>query len=119
MTESGDIKSSTVEKIADLVLKLAGPLADEAGMMLGDKLRVYRVRNWIKTVQKTERLLRDSGLPANAVPPRLFLPIMEASSIEDKETIQDMAVMVGPISKSGGVQSHDKVRCPLGEWHSL
>jgi hypothetical protein len=41
-------------------------------------------------VQKTERLLLDSGLPANAVPPRLFLPIMEASSIEDNETLQEM-----------------------------
>jgi hypothetical protein len=91
MTEAGEIiKSGAVEKIADLVNKLAGPLAEEAGMMLGDAARVYRVKNWIRTVEKTERLLRDSGLPANAVPPRLFLPIMEASSIEDNETLQDM-----------------------------
>ncbi|MGC1297250.1 MAG: Abi-alpha family protein [Alloacidobacterium sp.] len=91
MTETGEIiKSGAGEKIADLVNKLAGPLAEEVGLMLGDKVRVYRVKNWIKTVEKTERLLRDSGLPANAVPPRLFLPIMEAASIEDNETLQDM-----------------------------
>jgi hypothetical protein len=91
MTEAGDvIKSGAVEKIADLVNKLAGPLADEVGMMLGDKVKVYRVKNWIKTVEKTERLLREAKLPVNAVPPRLFLPIMEASSIEDNETLQDM-----------------------------
>jgi Abortive infection alpha len=58
--------------------------------MLADKVRVYRVRNWIRTVQKTERLLREAGLSANAVPPRLLLPIMEASSVEDNETLQDM-----------------------------
>jgi hypothetical protein len=91
MTESGDIiKSGAVEKIADLVNRLAGPMADEVGMMLGDKVKVYRVKNWIKTVEKTERLLRDARLSPNAVPPRLFLPIMDASSVEDNETLQDM-----------------------------
>ena len=48
------------DKITDLVHKLSGPMAEEAGMMLGDKVRVYRVKNWINTVRKTERLLRDS-----------------------------------------------------------
>jgi Abortive infection alpha len=91
MNEAGDIiKSGAGEKIADLVNKLAGPLAEEVGMMFGDKVRVYGVKNWIKTVKKTARLLRDASLPANAVPPRLFLPIMEASSVEDNETLQDM-----------------------------
>lgn len=91
MTDAGEIfKSGAVEKIADLVNKLAGPLADEVGNMFGDKARVYRVKNFINTTQKTERLLREAGLSPNAVPPRLFLPIMEASSIEDNETIQDM-----------------------------
>ncbi|MGA7314637.1 MAG: Abi-alpha family protein [Silvibacterium sp.] len=91
MTDAGEIiKSGAGEKIADLVNKLAGPLAEEVGMIFGDTVRVYRVKNWIKTLQKTERLLRDSGLPANPVPPGLFLPIMEASSIEDNETLQEM-----------------------------
>jgi hypothetical protein len=91
MTEAGEIlKSGAGEKIADLINKLAGPLAEEVGMMLGDTVRVYRVINWVATTQKTERLLREAGLPANAVPPRLFLRIMDASSIEDNETLQDM-----------------------------
>lgn len=91
MTEAGDIiKSGAAEKVADLVNKLAGPLAEEVGMMLGDKVRVYRVKNWLRTTEKTEHLLREAGLSPNAVPPRLFLPIMEACSVEDNETLQDM-----------------------------
>jgi len=78
------------DKVADLVHKLAGPMADEVGIMLGDKVRVYRVKNWIKTVQKTESMLREARLPVNAVPPRLLLPIVESCSIEDDETLQDM-----------------------------
>jgi hypothetical protein len=91
MTDAGEIlKSGALEKLADLVHKLAGPMSEEVGLMLGDKVRAYRYRNWTQTVQKTERLLRDAGLPANAVPPRLFLPIMEGCSVEDNETLQDM-----------------------------
>ena len=78
------------DKVADLVQRLTGPLADEVGLMIGDKVRVYRVKNWINTVKKTERLLCEAGLPANAVPPRLLFPIIESCSIEDNETLQDL-----------------------------
>ena len=91
MSEAGEIiKSGAVDKVADIFHKLAGPMADEVGMMLGDKVRVWRANNWTKTVKKTERILKDAGLPANAVPPRLFLPIVEGSSMEDNESLQDM-----------------------------
>lgn len=58
--------------------------------MLGDTVRVYRVRNMVKTVQKTERILRDAGLTPNAVPPRLLLPIVENSSVEDDDSLQEL-----------------------------
>jgi len=77
------------DKVTDLVHKLAGPLFEEIGLTLGDKFHVYRTKNWIKTVEKTERLLYEADLPANAVPPRLLLPIIEGCSIEDDESLQD------------------------------
>ena len=88
--ETAKATALAISKFSDLINKLAGPLAEEFGLMLGDKVRVYRVKNWIKTVEKTERLLREARLSAHAVPPRLLLPIMEASSVEDNETLQDM-----------------------------
>jgi hypothetical protein len=91
MNEAGEIlKSGLVDKAADLLHKLAGPMAEEFGAMFGDKVRVYRLKNLVATMQKTERILRDAGLPPNAVPPRLLLPIFETSSVEDNETLQEM-----------------------------
>jgi len=91
MTDAGEIiKSGAGEKIADLVHKLAGPLAEEFGMMLGEWFKVYRTKNRVRTVEKTGHLLREAKLPPNAVPPRLFLPIIDACSVEDNETLQDM-----------------------------
>jgi hypothetical protein len=82
--------SETVNKAADLVHRLAGPVCDDIGAMISDKMKPYRAKNLVNTLRKTEQILRDAGLPANAVPTRLMFPIAEASSIEDNDTLQDM-----------------------------
>ena len=84
------LNPGSIEKLTDLFHSLAGPMLEEVGLMLGDKVRVYRVKNLIQTVQKTKRMLKEAGIPESPVPPRLFLPIIEASSFEDNESLQDM-----------------------------
>lgn len=84
------IRSGAAEKLADIIHKLAGPLAEEVGLLLGDKAKIYRLKNWLSVVNKTKAILDEAGLPANAVPPRMFLPIAEASSLENDETLQTL-----------------------------
>ena len=84
------IKSGAADKLADIIHKLAGPLAEEFGMILGDLAKAYRMKNWVSVVQKTEEILRAAKLPPNAVPPRMFLPILESSSLENDETLQSL-----------------------------
>jgi hypothetical protein len=91
MSDAGEIiKSGAVDKLADLIQKLAGPMAEELGLMMGDKVRVYRIKNWVNVAGKTDKILKAAGLPPNAVPPRMFIPILEASSIERDEGLQDL-----------------------------
>lgn len=91
MSDTGEIiKSGAFDKLADIAHKLAGPLAEELGMLMADKVKLYRVKNWVTVVQKTEKILQDANLPPNAVPPRVFIPILEASSLEDTDTLQDL-----------------------------
>lgn len=82
--------SETINKAADLVHRLTGPVCDDIGAMISDSMKPYRAKNLVNTLRKTERILREAGLPANAVPTRLLFPIVEASSIEDDETLQEM-----------------------------
>lgn len=79
-----------LNKGVDLIHRLAGPVCDDIGAMISDSMKPYRAKNLVNTVRKTERILREAGLPANAVPTRLLFPIVEASSIEDDETLQGM-----------------------------
>jgi hypothetical protein len=84
------INADSVALLMGLINKLAGPMAEETGALFGDKVRDYRMRNCINTFIKTERLLREAGIEVKAVPPRLFLPILEGCSVEDSEQLQDM-----------------------------
>jgi hypothetical protein len=82
--------SETINKAADLVHRLTGPVCDDIGAMISDGMKPYRAKNLVNTLRKTERILLEAGLPANAVPTRLLFPIVEASSIENDETLQEM-----------------------------
>lgn len=76
-----------LELLGDMLRKIAGPLADEFGESLGVWARHYRFRLGLKMLQKTQRMLREAGIAPQAVPPRLFLPILESASIEDDEDL--------------------------------
>jgi len=91
MSEIEGIVAKEASKLAvDLLRRLAGPAADQVGLMLGDKAWEYRANNLIKIARRLQRKLSELGLPANAVPPRLLLPIIENCSVEDDETLQEM-----------------------------
>ena len=91
MTDIGEIiNSGAFDKLADIMHKLAGPMSEEIGLLIADKVKVYRLKNWINVVKKTEKILLEANLPPNAVPPRIFLPILEASSVENDATLQDL-----------------------------
>ena len=79
--------AKALESVADLLHRIAGPLADEVGDSFAISYRPYRVKLGLKALQKTQRMLKEAGISPQAVPPRLFLPMMEAASIEDDEDL--------------------------------
>ncbi len=64
---------------------------DVVGLLGGDLLRQYRIRNWHKISQKTFDKLDQRGVeqlePLSA---KVIVPLLEAASNEDDETLQDM-----------------------------
>jgi hypothetical protein len=73
----------------DIFKKLAGPLAYEVGEMLGAKAREYRLRNAIKILLRTKKMLADAQINPQPIPPRLFLPAIQAASTEDNDILQE------------------------------
>lgn len=71
----------------EMLRKIAGPLAEEIGESMGVVARHYRFKLALRMYQKTERMLIDAGISPHAVPPRLFLPMIENASVQDNEEL--------------------------------
>ena len=70
---------------------VAGPL--EQGMKIfEDKLKYMRWERQVRLMQRSEQLLRESGLtgPTRAIPLKLAIPLLEAASLEDDDYLQDL-----------------------------
>src|SRR5208282_558587 len=84
---STEAAKQALEPIGDILRKIVGPLADEMGESIGVVARHYRYKLAAKMLQKTERMLIAAGIDPHAVPPRLFLPIIENASMQDDEDL--------------------------------
>lgn len=78
----------TVQEANGLIQKFLGPACDEAGELLADKIRVFRLKNQVRTLKDAERILEKEGLSPKAVSLKTFAPLLEAAALEDDK---DMA----------------------------
>ena len=69
--------------------KLLGPAAEEAGLILGDKIKFYRLRNMLNVLEKSKRLLEEEGLSPKAVSLKTLFPLLEYASLEEDAGLQD------------------------------
>jgi len=74
-----------LEPVSDMLRKIAGPVSEEIGESMAVVVRHYRYKLAVKMLLKTTRMLRDAGVDPRAVPPRLFLPIVENASVQDDD----------------------------------
>lgn len=81
------LTKTAMEPVGGLLKRIAGPLADEIGESFALLARPHRVKLGIEMLKKTQRMLIEADITPRAVPPRLFLPMMDAASIEDDEDL--------------------------------
>lgn len=114
VTESTTVLLSSAKGLLE---RLLGPAADEAGQMLQDSIRVYRVRNLIRVLNKTRSILSDAGVHPNAVPLRFLVPSLEHASLEDNDLLSELwAGLLASASAAGeGEISHPSFPTILAE----
>ncbi|HEV2133390.1 MAG TPA: Abi-alpha family protein [Terracidiphilus sp.] len=89
-SEDGSELLKITGNVTDLLHRLGAPSATQIGLMLGDELRDYRVKRWIKVAKRTQARLHKLGLSVNTVPPKLLVPIIDNCSLEDDESLQEL-----------------------------
>jgi hypothetical protein len=107
--------SGAIEKAKNLFERLLGPAADEAGAILRDSLRVYRLKNLIRVLEKTQVILDAASQRPNPIPLRLLMPAIERASLEDNETLASLWAALLANASSGRTAVHPSFPTILAE----
>lgn len=85
------IVEKTFQGIETFLAATCKPVLDELGMMVRDKVRVWRLNNALKIVEKTKGKfeLKDGNIQLSANP-KVALAVIENGSNEDNDELQDM-----------------------------
>ena len=75
------------EAAKEFLGKIAGPAAKEVGLLLQDKVRIYRFYNQLKILAKAQKMLNEAGVSPISVPLRTLLPLLEGAALEEEDDL--------------------------------
>lgn len=78
---------AAIEAAKEFLGKIAGPAAEEVGLLLQDKVRIYRFSNQLKMLTKTQKMLNETGVSPTSVPLRTLLPLLEGAALEEEDDL--------------------------------
>lgn len=79
----------TIDSILEPFKALVMRFCQEVGEGFGYYGRLFRLRMGLQVMRKAKKMLEEAGIDHSAVPPKLFVPIIENASLEDGETLQN------------------------------
>ncbi|MBB4118110.1 hypothetical protein GGR32_000382 [Mesonia hippocampi] len=89
-----NLKSSTIEKSLDLakdfLQKLIGPSVDELGLLFSDNVKLWRLKNQIRNLEKVKKIVDEEKIDIKQVNLKVLIPYLEGVSLEEDETLQDL-----------------------------
>lgn len=99
--EGLNLPKQILDKTSAFLNKLFGPSIDEFGELFADKVKFTRLKNQIKIFNKSRELLEKNGLEPRELNLKTLVPLIEKSSVEDDEQLQDKwANLISNISTS-------------------
>lgn len=88
-----NIKSSTIEKGLELAKeflgKLISPTVEETGLLIADNIKFLRFKNQVNILLKAKAYTEKKGLSLKEIPIKILVPLLENSSLEENELLQD------------------------------
>jgi hypothetical protein len=84
-----EIAKAGLEKAKDFIGKLITPAIEEAGGIIQDTVKSWRVKNQVNIALKAQKYFERKGLDPKKVPLKILVPLLENGSLEDDENMQD------------------------------
>src|SRR5690349_9940374 len=88
-----DITSSALEKGLDIAKdfldKLIIPTVEETGLLLKDKVTMWRFNNQIKMLNKAKAVCEANAIDPKTVSLKVLCPLLDYAGLEEDEVLQD------------------------------
>ncbi len=80
------------EKFGGFISRYVAGSIEQGMGIFEDKLKYMRWERQVRLMQRAEQLLKEIGLsqPTRPIPLKLAIPLLEAASLEDDDTLQDI-----------------------------
>src|ERR1019366_10408462 len=80
---------ATLKPFGNLLERLFGGAVDQIGGEWEDRLKARRCLRRAKVYAKLKQQLDDAGFEPQEIPEKIWVPALQAVSLEDHETLQD------------------------------
>jgi hypothetical protein len=81
--------AAPIKDITELLNKFLSPSFQEAGEVIGDRIRVFRLKQQTKLLQKTIGILEEAGLEPKPVSLRVLFPLLDAAVLEEDDQMAE------------------------------
>ena len=76
--------------VLQLLSVILGDSVMEANALIGDQIRFWRWRNQLRILERANDILKQKGISPKKVSPKVLVPLIEAASLEDDPSLQEM-----------------------------
>jgi hypothetical protein len=107
-----DITSTAVEKGLDIAKdfldKLIIPTVEETGLLLRDKVTMWRFSNQVRMLNKAKAYCEKNGIDPKKVSLKVLCPLLDYAGLEENEVLQDKwALLLSNMVDSGqNIENH-------------
>ena len=112
MSDKIDITSTALEKGTEIakgfIDKLVTPSIEELGLLIRDRVSLWRFSNQIKILNRAKELCEKNNITTKAISPKLLCPYLENASLEDDALLQDKwaNLLVNMVDSELNIQNH-------------
>lgn len=112
MTNKIDITSTAIEKGIDLAKdfldKLIIPTVEETGLLLRDKVTMWRFNNQVKMLIKAKENCEKNGINPKTVSLKILCPLLDYAGLEEDKILQDKwsNLLTNMVDSSQNIENH-------------
>ncbi|WP_299228915.1 Abi-alpha family protein [uncultured Psychroserpens sp.] len=107
-----DISSTAIEKGIDLAKnfldKLIIPAVEETGLLLKDKVTLWKFKNQVKMLNKAKSYCEKYNVNPKTISLKLLCPLLDYSSLEEDEELQDKwaILLTNMVDSEQNIENH-------------